>query len=858
MAGKGKSGSSASRSKNASKNSKSSRSGRNGGSRSQTWSLIRVITGIVAAIAAIYTLAVLVSYIFTWSKDQSLLSDPAIYDMSHQVWNIGGKLGFLWADLLVSRLFGLGAFTVPFFLGALSAFCLRIRSINLIRVFILTFFGAIIFSVLLEYVFGLFGVHILSNGPGGAYGHYACKWLCNMLGPLGSGCTIFLAIVLWSILLNRKVAIWFDTMVYLSSHRPRNEEPVSQPVPEEEDPKAIEEQLGSIENIADIPEQDIIPEDPVGEDSDNRESEPEPEENSSSFEEEADERPYCYESGDMSDDSQEPVPAPAPAPVPAPAPEGGILPPEDVPLDVDESENDFLSNLSEDEKARIYDPRLDLPKYELPPLSLLEDYRDKWYEVSRDELEKNKQRIVNALSNYKIGVVGITAKMGPTVTLYKIHLAEGIKVAQVRRLEEDIAISLGTKGVRVVTLLDSVGIEVPNDKASVVALKAVLNSPQFKAADLQLPLALGITVTNEPYFIDLAKMPHLLVAGATGTGKSVGLNCILASLLFTKHPAELKLVLVDPKKVELSLYNKIDKHFLAMLPDGDEAIITETKKVVYTLKSLCIEMDDRYELLKSADVRQIREYNEKFLNRRLNPIKGHKFLPYIVVVIDEFADLLVTAGREIEEPIARLAQKARAVGIHLVIATQRPTTDIVTGTIKANFNARIAFKVNSMVDSRTIIDSPGANRLIGRGDMLVLATGSDMVRVQCALIDTPEIIKLNKFISDQRGYGSPFMLPEYVDENEEGDGGASSVDLLKRDKLFEEAAKIVVQYQQGSTSLLQRKLNLGYNRAGRIIDQLEAAGVVGPFEGSKARQVLITDFDTLDRKLESLDHQTIV
>ena len=506
--------------------------------------------------------------------------------------------------------------------------------------------------------------------------------------------------------------------------------------------------------------------------------------------------------------------------------------------------------------ARLYDPRLDLPKYKFPPMSILNDYRDKWYEVSRDELEKNKQRIVNALANYKIKVVGITAKMGPTVTLYKIHLADGIKIAQVRRLEEDIALSLGAKGVRVVTLLDSVGIEVPNEKASVVALKSILNSQQFQDANMELPLAMGITVTNEPFFIDLAKMPHLLVAGATGMGKSVGLNCIIASLLYTKHPAEMKLVLVDPKKVELSLYSKLEKHFLAMLPDGEEAIITDTKKVVETLKSLCIEMDNRYDLLKKADVRQLKEYNKKFLDRKLNPEHGHQFLPYIVVIIDEFADLLMTAGREVEEPIARLAQKARAVGIHLVIATQRPTTDIITGTIKANFNSRIAFKVNSMVDSRTILDSPGANRLIGRGDMLVLHPGADLTRVQCALIDTPEIIDMTKYIADQRGYSHAFYLPEYVDESE--DGGTNDVDLRKRDKLFEEAAKIVVQYQQGSTSLIQRKLEIGYNRAGRLIDQLEAAGIVGPFEGSKARSVLISDFDTLDRKLESLDHQTII
>lgn len=794
----------------------------------------RIVTGLVFAIVAIYTLAVLISYIFTWQKDMSLLTNPQMYDSSQVVWNVGGKLGFLWSNLLISKLFGFGAFTIPFFLGAIAVYCLRIRTVNLIRVFILSLFGAIIFSVFFAFVFRFFDAgQLLGNGPGGSYGHYATEWLCNMLGPLGAGCVIFIALLLWGVFLSKRVAIWFDDVIFLTSQRIERigARAAEAAAAEPEEGSYNQDELSGIENIADIPE---------------------------GYDPALDVPDEPFEAVEDEPEIEEPFVAPVPEPQPVPVPASGILPAEDVALEVEESENDFLSNLTEEERARIYDPRLDLPKYQLPPLSLLEDYRDKWYEVSRDELEKNKQRIVNALANYKIGVIGITAKMGPTVTLYKIHLAEGIKVAQVRKLEEDIAISLGTKGVRVVTLLDSVGIEVPNDKASVVALKAVLNSPQFKESKMQLPLALGITVTNEPYFIDLAKMPHLLVAGATGMGKSVGLNCILASLLFTKHPAELKLVLVDPKKVELSLYNKIDKHFLAMLPDGDEAIITETKKVVYTLKSLCIEMDDRYELLKAADVRQIKEYNEKFLNRRLNPLKGHKFLPYIVVVIDEFADLLVTAGREIEEPIARLAQKARAVGIHLVIATQRPTTDIVTGTIKANFNARIAFKVNTMVDSRTIIDAPGANRLIGRGDMLVLAPGADMVRVQCALIDTPEIIELNKFISDQRGYGSPFYLPEYVDESEEADGGASSVDLLKRDKMFEEAAKIVVQYQQGSTSLLQRKLNLGYNRAGRIIDQLEAAGIVGPFEGSKARQVLITDFDTLDRKLESLDHQTIV
>ncbi|EKD31817.1 MAG: hypothetical protein ACD_77C00240G0001, partial [uncultured bacterium] len=396
----------------------------------------------------------------------------------------------------------------------------------------------------------------------------------------------------------------------------------------------------------------------------------------------------------------------------------------------------------------------------------------------------------------------------------------------------------------------TVGIEVANARPSVVPMKSVLDEPKFRNAAFDLPVVLGRTISNEPMVFDLAKMPHLLVAGATGQGKSVGLNAIITSLLYTKHPSELKFVLVDPKKVELSLYAKLEKHFLAKLPDGDDAIITDTQKVVYTLRSLTIEMDARYDLLKIAKVRNVKEYNEKFLSRKLNPLKGHRFMPFIVVIIDEFADLIMTAGREVEEPIARLAQLARAIGIHLVIATQRPTTNIITGLIKANFPARIAFKVISNIDSRTILDTTGANQLIGRGDMLI-SSGVDLTRVQCAFVDTKEIERIVNFISDQRGYSTPHYLPEYV--GEEGEGSVGDIDLGKRDKLFEEAAKMVVQYQQGSTSLIQRRMNLGYNRAGRIMDQLEAAGIVGPSEGSKARQVLITDFKSLDRILASLE-----
>ena len=515
---------------------------------------------------------------------------------------------------------------------------------------------------------------------------------------------------------------------------------------------------------------------------------------------------------------------------------------------------DFLSAYSDEELQRMFDPRLDLSSYQAPPLTLLEDYRDKWYEVSRAELENNKARIVNTLANYKIGITKVSVRIGPTVTLYEVVPAPGVRVAQIKKLEADIQRSLAARGVRVVTLPGSnaVGIEVANEKPSVVSMLSVLDDARFKETKYDLPIALGKTITGEVFTFDLAKMPHLLVAGATGQGKSVGLNAILTSLLYSKHPSELKLVLVDPKKVEFSLYSKLEHHFFAQLPDADEPVITDTQKVIYTLKSLCKEMDSRYDLLKIAGVRNIKEYNEKFLQRRLNPLKGHRFLPYIVLIIDEFGDLVLTAGREIEEPITRLAQLARAIGIHLVIATQRPTTTVITGNIKANFPARIAFMVRSSMDSKVILDEVGANQLIGRGDMLI-STGGDLVRMQCAYIDTKEVERVVDFISSQRGYTTPYYLPEYTGEDDgEGETAVGVVDLNKRDSLFEEAAKLIVIHQQGSTSLIQRKMNLGYNRAGRIMDQLEVAGIVGPSEGSKARQVLVQDLTELDGRLANI------
>ncbi len=497
-----------------------------------------------------------------------------------------------------------------------------------------------------------------------------------------------------------------------------------------------------------------------------------------------------------------------------------------------------------------FDPKLELSKYQFPKLNLLRDYTNESIQINKAELETNKNRIVETLNNYKIGISSIKATIGPTVTLYEIVPNAGVRISKIKNLEDDIALSLAALGIRIIAPIPgkgTIGIEVPNKNPSIVSMKSVLSSQKFQNTKMELPMALGKTISNETYIVDLAKMPHLLMAGATGQGKSVGLNAVLASLLYKKHPAEIKFVLVDPKKVELTLFNKIERHYLAKLPETEEAIITDTTAVINTLNSLCIEMDNRYDLLKNAFVRNIKEYNTKFIARKLNPENGHRFLPYIILVIDEFADLIMTAGKEIETPIARLAQLARAIGIHLIVATQRPSVNVITGIIKANFPARVAFRVTSKIDSRTILDSQGADQLIGKGDMLI-STGNELVRLQCAFIDTPEVEKLTDFIGSQKAYASAYILPEYVGEES---GTSVEVDIADRDKLFEEAAHLIVNAQQGSASLLQRKLKLGYNRAGRIIDQLEAANIVGHFEGSKARQVLVPDIIALQQLLDN-------
>ncbi|WP_411275652.1 DNA translocase FtsK 4TM domain-containing protein [Daejeonella sp.] len=507
------------------------------------------------------------------------------------------------------------------------------------------------------------------------------------------------------------------------------------------------------------------------------------------------------------------------------------------------------------EQFGMYDPTLDLSSYKYPPLDLLENYGSNKIAVNSEELEANKNKIVETLNHYNIEIDKIKATIGPTVTLYEIIPAPGVRISKIKNLEDDIALSLAALGIRIIAPMPgkgTIGIEVPNQHPEMVSMRSVLATEKFQNTTMDLPIALGKTISNEVYIADLSKMPHLLVAGATGQGKSVGINAILISLLYKMHPSQLKFVLVDPKKVELTLFRKIERHFLAKLPGEADAIITDTKKVIATLNSLCIEMDQRYDLLKNGHVRNLKEYNQKFISRKLNPNDGHRFLPFIVLIIDEFADLMMTAGKEVEAPIARIAQLARAVGIHLVIATQRPSVNIITGTIKANFPARLAFRVLSKIDSRTILDSGGADQLIGRGDML-LSTGSDLIRIQCAFVDTPEVERVSEFIGSQRGYPSAFMLPEYVDENSES--SIKDFDASDRDQFFEEAARLIVMHQQGSTSLIQRKLKLGYNRAGRIIDQLEAAGIVGPFEGSKAREVLIPDEYSLEQFLGTLDQK---
>lgn len=793
--------------------------------------IVRNVCGIFLGILSAYTLIAVVSYIFTWTADQSLLTSSA----DEIARNSGGRLGFKWARLLVTEMFGIGAFAAVAVFAIAALRCLN-RRVRFFRILFLTVFAAVLLSLVSTCIVGFFGdFPIFGEGIGGAYGTAIVNEMESSMGSVGTVLVLVAAIILFLLFASNRFASWISSLG--ESKGKEGIAGAGKDVGADDGADIDDDMTAGGDDEENDDNVDDAADDGEDGDDDEEDEDDEDEEDGDEDEEYGDDA--CDSEGAEVDDAgRDRI-------MEVKEKEEVSVPGEVFVEEINISGGDEVPDGSVSEK---YDPRLDLPHYEFPGLELLNDYSDRWYDISQAELQRNNMRITAALAEYKIQIQSIFARKGPTVTLYEIVPAPGTKVAQIKRIEEDIARSIGVHGVRVITLLNTIGIEVPNDRPSTVPMKSILNDPAFRNNKFELPIALGYTISQKVLAFDLTKAPHLLVAGATGMGKSVGLNAILTSLLYSKHPAELKLVLVDPKRVELSIYGAIKNHFLATLPGEEKPILTDTSKVVTTLKSLCMEMESRYELLEMAKERNIKDYNARFLDRKLNPNNGHKFLPYIVVVIDEFADLLITAGKEIEEPISRLAAKARAVGIHLIIATQRPTTDVITGTIKANFPSRIAFKVLSGVDSRTIIDDVGANRLIGRGDMLVMIAGQEMCRVQCAFVDTDEAIRISEFIGSQQGYGSPYYLPECDEESD-----ISSVDLGKRDPLFDEAARLIVANQQGSTSLLQRKMEIGYNRAGRIMDQLEAAGIVGPSEGSKARKVLVLDFDQLDELLKTLD-----
>ncbi len=810
----------------------------------------RVVVGLIFMLFSVYLFVSLAGFFFTGGMDQSLIDKETrelVTNPDIVVGNPGRKLGAYLSDLLVNRWFGVSSFIFCYLLFIIGLGIMGRPLKSLGKKIILSFVLVIWISLLLGYIF-----NFVPSGyvfPGGAHGYFVCFWLNSFIGEIG---TLFLLLVSFAVILFFGFENAFNkcvTMVkaYFARKAQRKEERrMAREAAAAQREMKTEQPENETEDTNLSPENEIITEAPTEDEFYSNVTEKEPIEEDDTEEITSLVTVNNQVELPLNDENREDIRQDSET----------ITPPatDDIELTVmaDKLEEQLTKNLMPDTE---YDPTLDLSNYQYPPLDLLEEYASSASKVTAEELEENKNTIVETLRQYKIEITKIKATIGPTVTLYEIVPAPGIKISKIKNLEDDIALSLAALGIRIIAPIPgagTIGIEVPNQKPEIVSMRGVIASKKFQESKYALPVALGRTISNEPYTFDLAKMPHLLVAGATGQGKSVGLNAIITSLLYKKHPSQLKFVMVDPKKVELSIYSVIEKHFLAKLPDAEEAIITDNDKVVATLNSLCIEMDSRYDLLKLAHVRNIKEYNEKFVKRQLNPNNGHRYLPYIVVVVDEFADLIMTAGKEVEQPIARIAQLARAVGIHMIIATQRPSTNIITGVIKANFPARVAFKVASMIDSRTILDSPGANQLIGRGDMLI-SKDSEMVRVQCAFVDTPEVDAVTKFIADQQGYPEAYMLPEYVSDTENGVN--SDVDLGMKDPLFEEAARLVVNTQQGSTSSIQRRFSIGYNRAGRIIDQLEAAGIVGPFEGSKARQVLIPDEYSLEHILKTVQEQ---
>jgi len=781
----------------------------------------RLFLGLAIIFFASLMVVAFVSYFFTWKYDQSFeWSKLFSLATDREVQNWGGKVGARLAEQFMNKGFGIPAFFIPFFLYIIGFRFFRIRLMHIWKAFFFASVSMLLFSASLGFLFGEAGGY-MGSGMGGAHGFYIAEWITSLLGTIGAGG--FLALLLFFYLF-----VTFKSFAKWSSNRMgglRNQ--LQYAITDYRKREAIKKPLADKAKGPAVITVDTPSPAEAGNEVNPYQLTVEPDGDSAPEEEEA---------SVASDETVVPRP-------------------EEVELTVTqkrESEKPADHIASRVEAYGEYDPTLDLSHYKLPSIDLLEEHHSGAQEVSNEELLNNKKKIIETLANYKIQIEKIKATIGPTVTLYEIVPAPGVRISRIKNLEDDIALSLSALGIRIIAPMPgkgTIGIEVPNQYPEIVSMRSIIASKRFQESTGDLTVALGKTISNETFVFDLTKMPHLLVAGATGQGKSVGLNAIITSILYKKHPAQVKFVLVDPKKVELTLYSKIERHFLAMLPDGDEAIITDTQRVINTLNSLCIEMDTRYDLLRMAEVRNIKEYNARFVSRRLLPTEGHRYLPYIVVIVDEFADLIMTAGREIEMPISRLAQLARAVGIHLVIATQRPSVNIITGTIKANFPARIAFRVTSKIDSRTILDMGGADQLVGRGDLL-LSTGQEMIRLQCAFIDIPELERITDFIGSQQGYASALQLPEYYGEESAADN--KEVDLSKRDELFSDAARLLVMHQQGSTSLIQRKFSIGYARAGRIMDQLEAANIVGPFEGSKARQVLFVDQASLEQYLR--DH----
>ncbi|MDX9882720.1 MAG: DNA translocase FtsK 4TM domain-containing protein [Prolixibacteraceae bacterium] len=784
-----------------------------------TGAKFRYTLGLFFLIIGLYLLVSFVSFLFSGGTDQSKLDiswGRLILDSEIKVENVAGKTGAFLGEVIINRGFGLSSFIFVFLVIATALRLFGSKLISLPKAYAYSLILVIWISTTLGLLAGTGTEQFLNYG--GLYGFILSNWLGAMIGTIGAIMLLFLLLFLILVIAFSGFIPWLSS---LFTRTPKEEKAI----PVEMTENNGEKQTGKVIELDDPSISKVINEDDLIEAIFDPDSDDEPE-----FEQTLSSRDILtsIESRRKEKDEEET--------------EGPELLVEKL---HDEDDEEFVPDGMEE-----YDPTRDLSNYHFPPLDLLDNHSSDNAEVSNEELISNKNKIVETLRHYKIEITKIRATIGPTITLYEIVPAPGIRIAKIKNLEDDIALSLAALGIRIIAPIPgrgTIGIEVPNQNPEVVSMRSIIGSKKFQESTADLPIALGKTISNETFMVDLTKMPHILVAGATGQGKSVGLNAIITSLLYRKHPSELKLVLVDPKKVELNLYASLEKHFLAKMPEEEEAIITDIQKVKNTLNSVNIEMDDRYNLLKKAHVRNIKEYNKKFTTRRLNPEKGHRYLPYIVVIIDEFADLIMTAGKEIELPIARIAQLARAVGIHMVIATQRPSINIITGVIKANFPARIAFKVASMIDSRTILDTPGANQLIGKGDMLI-TQGSSMTRVQCAFVDTPEVERICEYIAKQQSYPTAFLLPEYMGDDED----KTDVDLNNKDDLFDDAARIVVSNQMGSTSMIQRKLSIGYNRAGRIMDQLEAAGIVGPSEGSKARQVLIQDEYTLEQLLNSL------